>query len=57
MKSLYSDDMLKTKDKYAYYLDGNHGIAEIKSACPSGKRIAIIKDSYDHSLVHFLGNH
>jgi len=57
MKSLYNEAMLKTKDKYAYYLDGNHGIAEIKSSCPSGKRIAIIKDSYAHSLVPFLTNH
>ncbi len=57
MKSLYSDDKLKTKDKYAYFLDGNHGITEIKSSCPTGKRLAVIKDSYAHSLVPFLANH
>lgn len=57
MSSLYSDEMLKTKDKYSYYLDGNHGITEIKSSCPSGRRIVIIKDSYAHSLVPFLANH
>lgn len=57
MDSLYSEEMLKTKDKYSYYLDGNHGITEIKSTCPSGRRIAIIKDSYAHSLVPFLINH
>ncbi len=57
MKSLYNDDKLKTKDKYSYYLDGNHGITEIKSSCPSGKRLAVIKDSYAHSLVPFLTNH
>lgn len=57
MKSLYNDDKLKTKDKYSYYLDGNHGITEIKSSCPSGKRLAVIKDSFAHSLVPFLANH
>lgn len=57
MDSLYSEEMLKTKDKYSYYIDGNHGITEIKSTCPSGRRIAIIKDSYAHSLVPFLTNH
>lgn len=57
MNSLYSDNMLKTKDKYAYYLDGNHGLAEIETNCGGDKRIAIIKDSYAHSLVPFLANH
>lgn len=57
MNSLYSDDMLKKKDKYAYYLDGNHGLAEIESSCPGDRKIAIIKDSYAHSLVPFLANH
>lgn len=57
MKSLYSKDKLKTHDKYAYYLDGNHAITEIKSAAVENKRIAIIKDSYAHSIVPFLTNH
>lgn len=57
MNSLYSDDKLKTKDKYSYYLDGNHGLAEIESSCPGDRRIAVIKDSYAHSLVPFLANH
>ena len=57
MDTLYNEAMLKTKDKYSYYLDGNHGITEIKSTCPTGRRLAIIKDSYAHSLVPFLTNH
>ncbi|MBQ6895427.1 MAG: DUF4358 domain-containing protein [Clostridia bacterium] len=57
MDTLYNEKMLEKKDKYSYYLDGNHGITEIKSTCPSGRRIAIIKDSYAHSLVPFLTNH
>lgn len=56
MDSLYSDEMLTGKDKYAYYLDGNHAIAEIKTGSDGG-RLAIIKDSYAHSIVPFLANH
>ena len=55
--TLYSEDKLAEKDKYAYYLDGNHAIAEIKSNCGTDKKIAIIKDSYAHSIIPFLVNH
>ncbi len=57
MDSLYSPEMLNTKDKYAYYLDGNHALAEIKTDFEEEKKIAIIKDSYAHSIVPFLANH
>ncbi len=55
--TLYSEDKLNGKDKYAFYLDGNHASAKITSSCGSGRKIAIIKDSYAHSLVPFLVNH
>lgn len=55
--SLYNPEMLKTKDKYAFYLDGNHALTEIKTDSKEEKRIAIIKDSYAHSIVPFLANH
>ena len=57
MKSLYNHDMLSGKDKYAFYLDGNHGLTEIKTSTETGKKLAIIKDSYAHSIVPFLANH
>jgi len=57
MNSLYDDSMLRGKDKYAYYLGGNHALTVIKSDCPSKKRLAVIKDSYAHSIVPFLANH
>ncbi len=57
MNSLYDTKMLKGKDKYAYYLGGNHALTVIKSDCPSKKRIAVIKDSYAHSIAPFLANH
>ena len=57
MNSLYNEKMLSGKDKYAFYLDGNHGIAEIKTNAETGKKLAIIKDSYAHSVVPFLAGH
>lgn len=57
LNSIYNTDALKTKDKYTFYLDGNHALAEIKSSCGTDKKLAIIKDSYAHSLVPFLTNH
>ena len=63
--SLYSEKNIATKDKYTYYLDGNHGITTIKTSLGSGEKpknenggkIAIIKDSYSHSIIPFLANH
>lgn len=57
MNGLYNEEKLKTHDKYAYYLDGNHAVTEIKSDAVENKRIAVIKDSYAHSIVPFLTNH
>ncbi len=57
MDSLYNEKMLKGRDKYAFYLDGNHAITQIKSDAVENRRLAIIKDSYAHSIVPFLANH
>jgi len=57
LETLYNENALKQKDKYMFYLDGNHSVAEVKSQCGTGKKLAIIKDSYAHSLVPFLANH
>lgn len=57
LETLYNKDTLSQKDKYMFYLDGNHSVAEVKSQCGTGKKLAIIKDSYAHSLVPFLANH
>ncbi len=57
LETLYNKEALSQKDKYMFYLDGNHSVAEIKSQCGTGKKLAIIKDSYAHSLAPFLANH
>ncbi|MGN0163497.1 MAG: DHHW family protein [Candidatus Ornithomonoglobus sp.] len=55
-QSLYAMDNLKTKDKYAVYIDGNHGLTVINTNAGTGKSIAVLKDSYAHSLAPFLAN-
>lgn len=55
--SLYEYDYLNTKDKYGIFLDNNHPLVKILSLVDNGKKIAVIKDSYAHSLVPFLSNH
>ena len=57
LDGLYSMDKLDTKDKYSVYLDGNHALTVIKSDCGTGRKLAVFKDSYAHSLAPFLANH
>ncbi|GKX32136.1 hypothetical protein SH1V18_46160 [Vallitalea longa] len=55
--SLYEKNHLETKDKYSYFLDGNHPIVTIKSDVSNGKKLVIFKNSYAHCLIPFLVNH
>lgn len=56
--SLYNFEALKTKDKYAAFLDGNHSLIHITTNNNSGKSIVIVKDSYANSFIPFLtGNY
>ena len=52
--SLYMENRLKEKDKYTYFLDGNHAIVDIKSSNQNGKKLLILKDSYSHEMIPFL---
>lgn len=55
--SIYQQDFLNTKDKYSVFLGGNHALTVIRSNCGSGRKLAVFKDSYSHSIVPFLANH
>ncbi len=55
--SVYFPDHLEEKDQYAYFLDGNHGLAVVHGPNKNGRHLAIFKDSYAHSLAPFLANH
>ncbi|MBQ6451133.1 MAG: hypothetical protein IJJ29_04330 [Solobacterium sp.] len=53
MPSLFSDKRLQEKDKYMYYLDGNHPYVRIETNAKGGHAV-VIKDSYAHILVPYL---
>ena len=49
--SLYNEEFLSQKDKYSYYLDGNHALTEIASNSEGKGTLLIIKDSYSHCFA------
>lgn len=49
--SLYNEEYLSQKDKYSYYLDGNHALTEIASNSEGKGTLLIIKDSYSHCFA------
>lgn len=57
-QGLYNDEYLSQKDKYSYYLDGNHALTEISSNSEGEGTLLIIKDSYSHCFAPMtLGNY
>ncbi len=58
MDTMYNEKYLSMKDKYSYYLDGNHGLTEITSNGEGKGTLLIIKDSYAHCFAPFtVGNY
>lgn len=57
LNSLYDTKKLEIKDKYSVYLGGVHPVQIIRTKSENRKKLAIIKDSYAHSIVPFLANH
>lgn len=62
--TLYSEKALSGKDKYAVFLDGNHGWTKIinhtlraENTESAERRLMILKDSYAHSFAPFAVNH
>lgn len=55
--TLYSDEFLKRKDKYSYFLDSNHSVVDIKTNVKNGKKLLLIKDSFANCFVPFAVNH
>lgn len=53
--NMYEEKHLKTKDKYSYFLDSNHGhISIINEDIASNEKVLIIKDSYANCFVPFM---
>jgi len=56
--SLYNDDYLNKKDKYSYFLNNINDLVIIDNQnAQTGRRLAVIKDSYANCLVPFLADH
>lgn len=59
--SLYAEQFLQKKDKYAYFLGGVHAVSTIRSQ-PGAHganldKLLVVKDSYAHNFVPFLTGH
>ena len=52
--SLYHEEKLSVKDKYAYFLGGNQPLCVIRNPDAEGGRLLVIRDSYSDSLAPFL---
>lgn len=57
LSSLYDPAYLAQKDKYAYFLGGNHPFATVTGSTDNGRVLLLIKDSYANALVPFLTAH
>ncbi len=55
--SLYDYSLVESSEPYAVYLGGNHPLIEISSQAGTGRKLAIIGDSYARSVIPFLANH
>lgn len=55
--SFYEEAYLETKDKYSYFIDGNHGLAEIETENDNGRELFVIKDSYANTFIPLIANH
>jgi len=54
LDSIYVEDFLNKKDKYAYFFGGNYGKVEITTGANNGKVLLVIKDSFANSLMPYL---
>ncbi len=56
--TLYADDYLSAKDKYASFLNANQPLVIIENLdMPEAKKLLVVKDSYANCLVPFLTQH
>ena len=55
--SLYFDSFLNEKDKYSYFLGGNHGICFVENKNAAENELLIIKDSYANCFIPFIAEH
>lgn len=56
VNSLFVNSNLYVKDKYTYFLDGNHSFSRIQSNSKSQKKALVFKDSYSHVMLPFIAD-
>ncbi len=58
-EGVYCDSCLEKKDKYTYYVDGNHPFTRIttKGIEKDLGKLLVLKDSYAHIMTPYLSNH
>lgn len=56
LHSLFAKTNLHIKDKYTYFLDGNHPFITIKSNADTKKKVLVFKDSYSHAMLPFVAD-
>lgn len=54
---LYDPQALLGRDKYTYFLGGNHPLTVVRTGTENGRRLLVVKDSYAHSFAPFLTAH
>lgn len=55
--SLYVEEKLSVKDKYAYFMGGNTPLAVITTGNTDAPKILVVRDSYSDSMAPFLTAH
>lgn len=56
--TLYDEEALKIKDKYAYFLKGNNGIVTITNhSMEEGETLLVVKDSYANCFLPMIASH
>ena len=64
-ETFFDDSALNTRDKYTYYMRGNHPYIKVETTPSSNvskdfyndRNLLVIKDSYAHCFVPFASNH
>lgn len=54
--SIYDEEKLEKKDKYAAFFGGNYGTLSIETKAATGRKLLCVKDSFANCMVPYLLN-
>lgn len=52
--TIYDEEKLLQKDKYAYYFGGNYGRVTIQNDAAPDRKLLVLKDSFANTMIPFL---